>query len=125
MMRQFLSLPILFPLLCGLGLLIWQPKTRALRNTYILTATLLTTAVSLAAIGITALRGGDALACVMVRFSESFSISLRIDGASMVYGAIVSVLWPLVTVYALDYMSHEGHENRFFAFCRSIFSMSC
>ena len=44
------------------------------------------------------------------------SISLRIDGASMVYGAIVSVLWPLVTAYSLDYMSHEGHENRFFAF---------
>lgn len=52
----------------------------------------------------------------MVRFNEAFSISLRIDGASMVYGAIVSVLWPLVTAYSLDYMSHEGHENRFFAF---------
>ena len=34
----------------------------------------------------------------------------------MVYGGIVSVLWPLVTAYALDYMSHEGHENRFFSF---------
>ena len=52
----------------------------------------------------------------MVSFNEAFSISLRIDGASMVYGAIVSVLWPLVTAYSLDYMSHEGHENRFFAF---------
>ena len=34
----------------------------------------------------------------------------------IVYGSIVSVLWPLVTAYSLDYMSHEGHENRFFAF---------
>lgn len=34
----------------------------------------------------------------------------------MVYGGIVSFLWPLVTLYALDYMSHEGHETRFFGF---------
>lgn len=34
----------------------------------------------------------------------------------MVYGSIVSALWPLITLYSLDYMSHEGHENRFFGF---------
>ena len=49
-------------------------------------------------------------------FPRVFPSPLRIDGASMVYGGIVSVLWPLVTAYALDYMSHEGHENRFFSF---------
>ena len=79
-------------------------------------ASLATTALSLACIVLTYLYGSGFLACIMVRFNEAFSISLRIDGASMVYGAIVSVLWPLVTAYSLDYMSHEGHENRFFAF---------
>ncbi|MEG2176809.1 MAG: proton-conducting transporter membrane subunit [Oscillibacter sp.] len=115
-MQRFLSVPILFPLLCGLGLLILQPKSRKLRNGYIMAATLLTTAFSLMAAAVTWMQGGEALACTMVRFSESVSISLRIDGAGMVYGGIVSVLWPLVTVYALDYMEREGHENRFFAF---------
>ena len=87
-----------------------------MRSSYIMAAVLVTSVLSLSCIALTLLRGEQALACILVSFSESFSISLRIDGASMVYGGIVSVLWPLVTAYALDYMSHEGHENRFFSF---------
>lgn len=115
-MRQFLTLPILLPIVLGIALLILQPKSRRVRSIYIMAASLATTALSLACIVLTYLYGSGFLACIMVRFNEAFSISLRIDGASMVYGAIVSVLWPLVTAYSLDYMSHEGHENRFFAF---------
>ena len=115
-MRQFLTLPILVPIVLGIALLILQPKSRRVRSIYIMAASLATTALSLACIVLTYLYGSGFLACIMVRFNEAFSISLRIDGASMVYGAIVSVLWPLVTAYSLDYMSHEGHENRFFAF---------
>lgn len=115
-MHRFLTLPILVPMLLGIVLLILQPKDRRVRCGYIMTAVLVTAALSFACIVLTYRQGSEALACILVRFSESFSISLRIDGASMVYGAIVSALWPLITVYALDYMSHEGHESRFFAF---------
>jgi len=115
-MHRLLMLPILFPLLAGLGLLRWRPGSRSARNIYVLAASLITSALSLLAIYLSYRQGSDALVCTMVRFSESFSISLRIDGASMVYGSIVSVLWPLVTLYSLDYMSHEGEENRFFGF---------
>ena len=115
-MRQFLTFPILVPIVLGIALLILTPKRRRVRSIYIMAASLATTALSLACIVLTYLYGSGFLACIMVRFNEAFSISLRIDGASMVYGAIVSVLWPLVTAYSLDYMSHEGHENRFFAF---------
>ena len=113
-MGQFLTLPILVPVVLGIALLIFQPKSRKVRSGYIMAASLVTTALSLACIVLTYLYGSSFLACIMVSFNEAFSISLRIDGASMVYGAIVSVLWPLVTAYSLDYMSHEGHENRFF-----------
>lgn len=115
-MHQFLTLPILAPVVMGLVLLLWQPKDRFVRNSYIMVATMLTSALSLGCIYLTYIQGSNALACILVQFSEFFSISLRIDGASMVYGAIVSVLWPVVTVYALDYMAHEGHESRFFGF---------
>lgn len=115
-MHRFLTVPILVPVLLGIGLLILQPKDRRVRNTYIMITVLATSVLSMLCIVLTYLWGDDALACVLVRFSEHFSISLRIDGASMVYGAIVSVLWPLITVYSLDYMSHEGHESRFFGF---------
>lgn len=115
-MHQLLMLPILFPLLAGLGLLIWRPENRAARSIYVVAAALFTMVFSLVSIYLSYREGDAALVCTLVRFSEIYSISLRVDGASMVYGSIVSVLWPLITLYSLEYMSHEGGENRFFGF---------
>jgi multicomponent Na+:H+ antiporter subunit D len=77
---------------------------------------LLTTAFSLTGILLSRHFGSDALTCVLVRFSSWLSISLRVDGLSAVYGGIVAVLWPLITVYSISYMEHEGQEARFFGF---------
>ena len=112
-MNRLLTLPILVPVILGIGMLVLQPKSRKVRSGYIMAASLVTSALSLACIILTYLHDSSYLACILVSFNEVFSISLRVDGASMVYGAIVSVLWPMVTAYALDYISHEGHENRF------------
>jgi len=114
-MQWLQALPILISVALGIGLTILQPGERKVRNTYIMGSVLLTAGLSFAAI-IAAGMADTAPACTLVRFSSEFSISLRIDGCSMVYGAIVSALWPLITLYSLDYMSHEGHESRFFGF---------
>ena len=50
----------------------------------------------------------------MVRFAENLRFVLRVDGMSRVFIMIISVLWPLTTLYAFDYMGHEGGEPRFF-----------
>jgi len=115
-MQQLMSLPILLPLLGGLGLLILQPESRRFRSAWITAFVLGTSALAFAVIVLSCRLGADTPSCVLVSFSESFSISLRVDGMSAVYGSIVAALWPLITVYALDYMGHEGHENRFFGF---------
>lgn len=94
-MRQFLTLPILVPIV--LGNRAADPAAQepeGAEHLYHVAASLATTALSLACIVLTYLYGSGFLACIKVRFNEAFSISLRIDGASMVYGAIVSVLWP-------------------------------
>ena len=52
-MLRFLNLPILFPVLMGLGLLILHPESRKTRNLYLMTAVLITSALSFAAIGVT------------------------------------------------------------------------
>ena len=44
------------------------------------------------------------------------NISFKIDGMSMIFAGLVSVLWPLATLYAFEYMEHEGHEKIFFMF---------
>ena len=49
-MRQFLTLPILVPIVLGIALLILQPKSRRVRSIYIMAASLATTALSLACI---------------------------------------------------------------------------
>ena len=115
-MQVFLAVNLIFPMLTGLGLLIWRPERSRARNLYLMAAVCVTTAMTLTSIFLTYRYGGDLLACRLVRFSTWLSISMRIDGASMVYGSIVAVLWPLITMYSIEYMEHEGHENRFFGF---------
>lgn len=115
-MHHVLSLPILFPILAGAVMLIFRPAGRRLRNLCLMASVLITTAFSLAGILLSYWLGGDALTCILVSFSTWLSISLKVDGLSMVYGTIVAVLWPLITVYSMKYMEHEGQECRFFGF---------
>lgn len=52
----------------------------------------------------------------MVRFTGNLTLSLRMDGLGSVFCAMIAVLWPLVTLYAFEYMRHEGKEKSFFMF---------
>ncbi|MBR3739954.1 MAG: proton-conducting membrane transporter [Clostridia bacterium] len=58
-------------------------------------------------------QGGDALE--LIRFSDVFRFSLRLDGAGKVYLGVAAVLWPLSVLYAVEYMRHEEREGNFFA----------
>jgi multicomponent Na+:H+ antiporter subunit D len=62
------------------------------------------------------LLGGKTEVFHVVYFVENLSISFKIDGMSMVFAGLVAVLWPLATLYAFEYMSHEKHEKTFFLF---------
>jgi len=52
----------------------------------------------------------------VIHFVHDLSISFEIDGLAMVFAGLVSVLWPFATLYAFEYMEHEGHEKTFFMF---------
>lgn len=52
----------------------------------------------------------------LARFTGDLTISFRVDGMSMVFAGLVSVLWPLATLYAFEYMTREKHEKIFFLF---------
>ena len=43
----------------------------------------------------------------MLRFS--------LDGTGTVFAALAAFLWPIATLYAFEYMAHEGRERYFFA----------
>ncbi|MDE6421523.1 MAG: proton-conducting membrane transporter, partial [Lachnospiraceae bacterium] len=66
----------------------------------------------------------------LVRFVHHLTISFRLDGMSMVFGGLISGLWPFATLYAFEYMRHEEnnlgewHARRFFAFYTMTFSIT-
>lgn len=53
---------------------------------------------------------------VLFRFTSNLTLSFRLDGMGTVFAAVISVLWPLATLYSFEYMEHEGHEKIFFMF---------
>lgn len=62
------------------------------------------------------LAGGKTQTFDVVHFVGDLSISFKIDGLSMVFAGLIAALWPLATLYAFEYMEHEGHEKSFFMF---------
>ena len=49
-------------------------------------------------------------------FIEGFAVNFKVDGPAMLFAGMVSVMWPLVLMYAFDYMAHSVRKNAFFAF---------
>ncbi len=109
-------LPILFPVLAGLVLLRWRPADRKRRNRYTMAAALLTSLLIFLTMFCVWRWGGAALRCTLLDFGGGLHITFRLDGASLLFSAIIGVLWPITTLYAFEYMHHAGRENKFFGF---------
>lgn len=111
-MNQFATiLPVIFPIIAGVALLPVKFKNRKQREIWVLSITMINTVFALYAI-----YGVDAGVVNLFHFSEKLSLTLHIDGMSKVFGTMVSLLWGITTVYAFEYMTHEGREDKFFAF---------
>ncbi|WMI80206.1 complex I subunit 5 family protein [Anaerotignum sp. MB30-C6] len=111
-MNQFATiLPVIFPIIAGVALLPVKFKNRKQREIWVLSITMINTVLALYAI-----YGVDAGVVNLFHFSEKLSLTLHIDGMSKVFGTMVSLLWGITTVYAFEYMTHEGREDKFFAF---------
>ncbi|MDD3394628.1 MAG: proton-conducting transporter membrane subunit [Anaerotignum sp.] len=111
-MNEFATiLPVIFPIIAGVALLPVKFNNRKQREVWVLSIIMLNTIFALYAIYI-----ADAGIVTIFRFSEKLSLTLHIDGLSKVFGTMVSILWVITTIYAFEYMTHEGGEDRFFAF---------
>lgn len=52
----------------------------------------------------------------LLKINTFLDISFKIDKLSIFFSVLVSVLWLLTSVYAMEYMKHEGKEKQFFAY---------
>lgn len=104
-------IPILFPLITGAILPLFKFKTRKSRNIY----TEIVTFINSVFVWMVLVNAPDGLFRVL-NLAGDLEITFHVDGLSMVFAGLVSVLWPIATLYAFEYMEHLGKENTFFAF---------
>lgn len=103
---------IVLPVLAGVLLPVWKFPSRQPRQNYTVGAACITSATAIIALFSHA--GDEPL--TLLSLSESLSLALRVDGLGIIFVTMVSLLWPLACLYAAEYMSKEGAEDRFFMF---------
>lgn len=111
MSQYWILVAILLPIIGGIFTPLLPFKKR---NYMLLYLEVITVVTSLIVWGL--LLGGVTEAFHVIYFVRGLSISFKIDGMTMVFGGLISVLWPLATLYAFEYMTHEEHEKIFFMF---------
>lgn len=111
MSQYWILVAILLPVIGGVLVPLLPFKKRGYMLFYLEVLTLITSGIVWGV-----LSGGTTEVFHVVHFLKGLSISFKIDGLTMVFAGLVSVLWPLATLYAFEYMEHEGHEKIFFMF---------
>ena len=119
-MAWLLLIPVLLPIVAGLGLLILNFKERMQRQIYVASVIIVNAALS-----IIFMFTVPAQKFTFVYFTEKINLTLRVDGMSTVFGMIVSILWIVATFYSFEYMKHEGKENKYQWIKRTSFSRCC
>lgn len=107
MSASFLLMAVFLPIIGGILIAAIPFKNR---NVYIgisMTLTLLTSAVVWAL-----LLNRPSESAEILRFAAKIVIRFKVDGLSMVFAGLVSVLWPLAVLYSSEYMKHERGEGK-------------
>ena len=107
----FLLIPVFLPILGGAALLLRHHLGEKKRRIYLEVIACLTS-LSVWAI----LLGPGTGMLTLYHFTDGFSIDFSVDGLSALFAGMVSVMWPLVLLYAFAYMEGEEWTNSFFAF---------
>ena len=110
---------ILLPILLGALLPLWRFKTDRSRGIYVMISVAITFVLSLYQI----LWGGDAQE-TLFHITETLPIAFKLDGVGRVFATIITGLWPLCSLYALEYMEEEESKDSFFSFYTMCFGVT-
>jgi len=109
MNEKFLLFPILIPALTALLIPALKFPDKKFRNIFIEIAVIFNSLI-IALLVIYPPSG----TLTLFRLSERAAFALKLDGLGTVFAVLIAVLWPLTTLYAFEYMSHEHRETSFF-----------
>lgn len=106
-----LIIPVLLPIMGGMLLPLFPFNSRRQRNIYVETIVVINSLLMwylLVTHPMSYTR--------LINLAGILEVSVHLDGTGMVFAALVATLWPFATLYAFEYMKHEGSETRFFSF---------
>lgn len=112
MSQYFMLIPIMMPILCGAIIPLFHFENAKKRQFYVGGVALLNTIIMFAVMFLIRPEGDF----MLLNMAGKLSISFHVDGVGCVFGSLVAFLWPIATLYAFEYMKHEGKENSFFTF---------
>ena len=110
MSSLILVIPILVPIIGGYLIIPLGFKNRKVRDAYAMAVVCITsilTWICLLKVGV--------VGATLYSFTRGFSIDLRADEPARLFAVMVSLMWPLVMLYAFEYMSHTKRGSSFFA----------
>jgi multicomponent Na+:H+ antiporter subunit D len=107
----FLIIPILLPIIGGYLLIPMNLENKTIRNIYSMAVVCITSVLTWIALWKVSVVG-----VTLYSFTRGFSIDLRADAPAKMFALMVSIMWPLVMLYAFEYMSSSRRANSFFAF---------
>ena len=119
MSKYILLLPILLPIVFGALIPFIRLKSEKLRNVLVELVVLLNSGIVFALIAMHTEK-----AYTVFHLTDNLNISFKIDGMSIIFGGLVSILWPLATLYAFEYMEREERRPSFFAFYTMTFGVT-
>ena len=111
MNQYWILVAILLPMVGGVSVR-FLPYKKKWELIFFLEAIMITTSV----IVWNLILGGTTEVFHVVHFVNDLSISFKIDGLTMVFAGLVSILWPLATLYGFEYMEHHDRQETFFMF---------
>ena len=110
-MNFMIAMPVIFPVVMALILLLGRMEDVRSIKKYAISCVVINAALAWTAI----LFAGEG-SITLAKFTEEMHLTLKLDGMSRIFAGMVSVLWIFTTVYAFEYMKHEGMEKKFFSF---------
>ena len=108
MREMWMLAPVLFPVISGAALWIWNPdqnKMRTVAAVLSLSEAICSWLVILSCLG---------MRLPLWNIGPGMELCLRLDGIGALFSGLASLIWVLVVFFAFEYMEHEREEARFF-----------
>lgn len=118
-MKYLMPVAVLLPIIFGAALPLFRFKKSWHRVCYVLSGVCVT---SLAVLAMLLKRPEGPV--TLVKLTGTLHITIWMDGLSGVFSGLVAFLWPLASLYAFEYIKHEGGDDRFFAFYTATYGVT-